>query len=227
MLGLTSNPTVFLLLVFAAVDGPRHGARRDRRAHADGADPPADRAAYDVDPIALGVLMILSQMIGLLTPPVGTVIFVLQAITKARMAEVFWGSLPFMVPLLAALPGDHLLAGRDPLPAREAGAVSARDATRRESVLVGTDRPGGRSVPDPGDARARGRPPRAALRLQGRRPATTAAVGRRPPGAPARRGGRARLRRSQRHPSGQAGDGAAGRRARTRGRARSARSTRC
>jgi TRAP-type C4-dicarboxylate transport system permease large subunit len=55
---------------------------------------------YDVDPIALGVLMILSQMIGLLTPPVGTVIFTLQAITKARMAEVFWGSLPFLVPLV-------------------------------------------------------------------------------------------------------------------------------
>ena len=33
---------------------------------------------YDVDPIALGVLMILSQMIGLLTPPVGTVIFVVN-----------------------------------------------------------------------------------------------------------------------------------------------------
>ena len=57
-------------------------------------------AAYGVDPIALGVLMILSQMIGLLTPPVGTVIFVLQAIAKARMSEVFWGSVPFMVPLL-------------------------------------------------------------------------------------------------------------------------------
>jgi len=47
------------------------------------------------------VLMILSQMIGLLTPPVGTVIFVLQAIAKARMAEVFWGSLPFLAPLTA------------------------------------------------------------------------------------------------------------------------------
>ena len=82
-------------------------------------------AQYDVDPIALGVLMILSQMIGLLTPPVGTVIFVLQAITKARMAEVFWGSLPFLVPLTLLCFGDHLLAGRDPVPAREAGPVSA------------------------------------------------------------------------------------------------------
>ncbi len=76
---------------------------------------------YDVDPIALGVLMILSQMIGLLTPPVGTVIFVLQAIAKARMSEVFWGSLPFLVPLHAALLRDHLLARRDPLPAERLG----------------------------------------------------------------------------------------------------------
>ena len=55
---------------------------------------------YGVDPIALGVLMMLSQMIGLLTPPVGTVIFVLQAIANASMSEVFWGSLPFLVPLV-------------------------------------------------------------------------------------------------------------------------------
>jgi TRAP-type transport system large permease protein len=31
---------------------------------------------------------------------VGTVIFVLQAIARTTMSEVFWGSLPFMVPLL-------------------------------------------------------------------------------------------------------------------------------
>ena len=68
--------------------------------------------------------MILSQMIGLLTPPVGTVIFVLQAITRARMAEVFWGSLPFLVPLTLLCVGDHPLARRDPLPAREVGTVT-------------------------------------------------------------------------------------------------------
>jgi TRAP-type C4-dicarboxylate transport system permease large subunit len=57
-------------------------------------------AAYDVDPIVLGVLMILSQMIGLLTPPVGTVLFILASIAKARVGEVFRGTLPFMVPLV-------------------------------------------------------------------------------------------------------------------------------
>jgi TRAP-type C4-dicarboxylate transport system permease large subunit len=39
-------------------------------------------------------------MIGLLTPPVGTVLYVLSAITKAPTATVFYGTLPFMIPLL-------------------------------------------------------------------------------------------------------------------------------
>ncbi len=99
MLGLTSDATVFLLLVFALsmVLGTALDAIAVLTLTVPIRLPIA--AQYDVDPIALGVLMILSQMIGLLTPPVGTVIFVLQAITKARMAEVFWGSLPFLVPL--------------------------------------------------------------------------------------------------------------------------------
>ena len=135
MLGLTSNPTVFLLLVFAL--SMVLGTALDAIAVLTLTVPILLPIAlqYDVDPIALGVLMILSQMIGLLTPPVGTVIFVLQAIAKARMAEVFWGSLPFLVPLTLLCFGDHLLAGRDPLPAREAGAVTG--AASRRSWLSG------------------------------------------------------------------------------------------
>ncbi len=158
--------------------------------------------------------MILSQMIGLLTPPVGTVIFVLQAIAKARMSEVFWGSVPFMVPLMLLCLGDHLLAGRDPLPAREAGAVTAGAVAT--VVALRADRPRHRAVADPGAARAGGRAARDPVRLQGHRPARRH---RRPrtPGTPAGRGDRARLRRAQRHPPGQAGHGAPGRRGRSRG----------
>ena len=100
VLGLTSDATVFLLLVLLL--SMVLGTALDAIAVLTLTVPillPIS-AAYDVDPIALGVLMILSQMIGLLTPPVGTVIFVLQAIAKARMSEVFYGSLPFLVPLL-------------------------------------------------------------------------------------------------------------------------------
>lgn len=100
VLGLTDDATVFLLIVFAL--SLVLGTALDAIAVLTLTVPilmPIS-AQYDVDPIALGVLMILSQMIGLLTPPVGTVIFVLQAIAKARMSEVFYGSLPFLVPLV-------------------------------------------------------------------------------------------------------------------------------
>ncbi len=100
VLGMTTDATVFLLLVLAL--SMVLGTALDAIAVLTLTVPillPLSEA-YDVDPIALGVLMILSQMIGLLTPPVGTVVFVLQAIAKARMSEVFWGSVPFMVPLL-------------------------------------------------------------------------------------------------------------------------------
>ena len=100
VLGLTTDATVFLLLVFAL--SMILGTALDAIAVLTLTVPillPIS-ASYDVDPIALGVLMIVSQMIGLLTPPVGTVIFVLQAIAKARMSEVFWGAVPFMIPLV-------------------------------------------------------------------------------------------------------------------------------
>ena len=100
MLGLTSDATVFMLLVLLL--SMVLGTALDAIAVLTLTVPillPIS-AAYDVDPIALGVLMIISQMIGLLTPPVGTVIFVLQAISRATMSEVFWGALPFMVPFV-------------------------------------------------------------------------------------------------------------------------------
>lgn len=55
----------------------------------------------DVDPVVLGVLMIVSLMIGLLTPPVGTVLYVLSSTMKVPVGEVFKASIPFTVPLLA------------------------------------------------------------------------------------------------------------------------------
>jgi len=54
----------------------------------------------DVDPIVLGVLMIVSLMIGLLTPPVGTVLYVMSSTMRVPVGEVFRGCLPFIVPLL-------------------------------------------------------------------------------------------------------------------------------
>jgi len=54
---------------------------------------------FGVDPIVMGVVLILSLMIGLLTPPVGTVLFVTAAVSKTRVGEVFRGTLPFITPI--------------------------------------------------------------------------------------------------------------------------------
>jgi TRAP-type transport system large permease protein len=100
VLGLTTDATVFLLLTFALsmVLGTALDAIAVLVLTVPILLPISD--AYGVDPIVLGVLMIISQLIGLLTPPVGTVLFVLAAIAKARVGDVFWGTVPFMVPLL-------------------------------------------------------------------------------------------------------------------------------
>lgn len=60
-------------------------------------------AQFGVDPIVLGVLLIVSLMIGLLTPPVGTVLYVLASVANTKVGEVFRGALPFLVPLVLIL----------------------------------------------------------------------------------------------------------------------------
>lgn len=95
---ITDNPTMFLLLAAALM--LILGTVIDATAILVLVVPilmPIARE-YGVDPIALGVLIIVSLMIGLLTPPVGTVLFVTAAVSKTRVGEVFRGSLPFLIP---------------------------------------------------------------------------------------------------------------------------------
>jgi tripartite ATP-independent transporter DctM subunit len=56
-----------------------------------------------VDPVHLGVIMVLNLMIGLLTPPVGMVISVLARVSGVSYERCMAGTLPFLVPLIFAL----------------------------------------------------------------------------------------------------------------------------
>jgi tripartite ATP-independent transporter DctM subunit len=56
-----------------------------------------------IDPIYFGVVMIINLMVGLLTPPVGSVLFVTASVTGRPVEEVFRGIVPFLVPLIAVL----------------------------------------------------------------------------------------------------------------------------
>jgi tripartite ATP-independent transporter DctM subunit len=56
-----------------------------------------------IHPIHLGVIMVLNLMIGLLTPPVGFVLYILSSITKQPFNYVVKAVVPWIVPLICAL----------------------------------------------------------------------------------------------------------------------------
>ncbi|MBX3581695.1 MAG: TRAP transporter large permease [Rhizobiaceae bacterium] len=58
---------------------------------------------YGVDPVHLGLIVTLNLMIGLLTPPVGMVLFVLSRISKLSIEATTMAILPWLAPLLIAL----------------------------------------------------------------------------------------------------------------------------
>lgn len=60
-------------------------------------------ARYGIDPVHLGLIVTLNLMIGLLTPPVGMVLFVLARISKLSIEKTTMAILPWMVPLFIAL----------------------------------------------------------------------------------------------------------------------------
>lgn len=60
-------------------------------------------ARYGIDPVHLGVVITLNLMIGLLTPPVGMVLFVLSRISKLSVEKTTLAILPWMIPLFLAL----------------------------------------------------------------------------------------------------------------------------
>ena len=56
-----------------------------------------------IHPIHLGVVMVLNLMIGLLTPPVGFVLYILSSATQTPFKQVVRAVSPWLIPLLIAL----------------------------------------------------------------------------------------------------------------------------
>lgn len=59
--------------------------------------------AAGIDPVYFGVLFIINNAIGLITPPVGTVLNVVCGVAKVRMDDVIMGIWPFLLAELIAL----------------------------------------------------------------------------------------------------------------------------
>ncbi|MBG20574.1 MAG: ABC transporter permease [Rhizobiales bacterium] len=56
-----------------------------------------------VDPVHFGVILVLNLMIGLLTPPVGMVLYVLSRVAKVPFERCVSATAPFLIPLFAVL----------------------------------------------------------------------------------------------------------------------------
>ncbi len=56
-----------------------------------------------IHPIHFGVILVLNLMIGLLTPPVGFVLYILASVAKVPVGQVIRMCVPWMLPLLAVL----------------------------------------------------------------------------------------------------------------------------
>ena len=56
-----------------------------------------------VDPVHFGMIMMVNLGIGLITPPVGAVLFVGSAVAKLRIGEVTKAMMPFFVALFTVL----------------------------------------------------------------------------------------------------------------------------
>jgi TRAP-type C4-dicarboxylate transport system permease large subunit len=60
-------------------------------------------AQLGIDPIHFGLVMVLNLMIGLLTPPVGMVLFVLAKVANMSFEDTVKAVIPWMIPLLVTL----------------------------------------------------------------------------------------------------------------------------
>ena len=56
-----------------------------------------------IDPVYFGILFIMNNAIGLVTPPVGTVLNVVCGVAKVPMRGVIWGVMPFMIAQVTVL----------------------------------------------------------------------------------------------------------------------------
>jgi tripartite ATP-independent transporter DctM subunit len=59
--------------------------------------------ALGIDPVHFGVISIVNLMIGLITPPYGILLFVINAVTGIPLKEIIAETLPFLIALIAAL----------------------------------------------------------------------------------------------------------------------------
>ena len=103
LLGLTEDPTMILLIIMGIVLFV--GCFMETIAAITILTPVLLPVAMQIgiDPVHFGVILILNLMIGLLTPPVGMVLYVLSKVAAVPFERCVIATAPFLVPLIAVL----------------------------------------------------------------------------------------------------------------------------
>lgn len=103
LLGFSQNKTVILLIMMAVV--LLIGCFMETIAAITILVPVLLPIAHQVgiDPVHLGLIVILNLMLGLLTPPVGMVLYVLSKVSGVKFEKCVTATAPFIVPLLIVL----------------------------------------------------------------------------------------------------------------------------
>ena len=58
---------------------------------------------FGIDPVHFGVVMVLNLMIGMITPPIGLNLFVISAISREGVIEIFRQAVPYFIALVVVL----------------------------------------------------------------------------------------------------------------------------
>lgn len=58
---------------------------------------------FGIDPVAFGIIMVITIMIGLMTPPIGMVLFVVSRIAGMPYFPAFVACIPFLIPVLLTI----------------------------------------------------------------------------------------------------------------------------
>ena len=59
--------------------------------------------SFAIDPVHLGVVLVLNLMIGLCTPPVGTSLFICAKTANISIERMYKAILPFLIPMIIVL----------------------------------------------------------------------------------------------------------------------------
>ena len=60
-------------------------------------------ATYQIDPVHFGVIVCINLTIGLLTPPVGTGLFIVSSIAKVKFEDLIRAIMPFLAMAIVVL----------------------------------------------------------------------------------------------------------------------------